>query len=95
MFAANIVYQFSILTFCLNMVRIPYNAIIISYENMNIYAAVSIIEAILKLSIVIALKYFYSDKLIAYGILVFVITLLINAMYIGYCRRNKNGFQRR
>ena len=45
MFAANIVYQFSILTFCLNMVRIPYNAIIISYENMNIYAAVSIIEA--------------------------------------------------
>lgn len=87
MFAANIVYQFSILTFCLNMVRIPYNAIIISYENMNIYAAVSIIEAILKLSIVIALKYFYSDKLIAYGILVFVITLLINAMYIGYCRR--------
>ena len=68
MLAANIVYQFSILTFCLNMIRIPYNAIIISYENMNIYAAVSIIEAILKLSIVIALKYLFSDKLIAYGV---------------------------
>jgi len=87
LFAANIVYQFSILTFCLNMIRIPYNAIIISYENMNIYAAVSIVEAILKLSIVIALKYLYSDKLIAYGILVFVVTLMINALYIGYCRR--------
>lgn len=88
MLAANIVYQFSILTFCLNMIRIPYNAIIISYENMNIYAAVSIVEAILKLSIVIALKYLYSDKLIAYGVLVFVITLMINAMYIAYCRRS-------
>ena len=87
MLAANIVYQFSILTFCLNMIRIPYNAIIISYENMNIYAAVSIIEAILKLSIVIALKYLFSDKLIAYGVLVFLITLIINAMYIIYCRR--------
>lgn len=88
MFAANIVYQFSIMTFCLNMIRIPYNAIIISYENMNVYAAVSIVEAILKLSIVIALKYLYSDKLIAYGVLVFVITLVINALYIGYCRRS-------
>lgn len=87
MLAANIVYQFSILTFCLNMIRIPYNAIIISYENMNIYAVVSIIEAILKLSIVIALKYLYYDKLIAYGVLVFLITLIINAMYIAYCRR--------
>lgn len=90
MIAANIVYQFSILTFCLNLIRIPYNAIIISCESMNIYAVLSIAEAILKLSIVIALKYVFSDKLIAYGILVFVITFIINALYISYCRRNYN-----
>lgn len=88
MLAANIVYQFSILTFCLNLIRIPYNAIIISYESMNIYAVLSIVEAFLKLSIVIALKYLYSDKLIAYGVLVFVITLVINSLYIAYCRRH-------
>ena len=86
--AADIVYQFSILTFCSNLFRIPFNAIIISHESMNIYAVLSIIEAILKLSIVIALKYLFSDKLIAYGILVFAITLAINLMYISYCRRN-------
>lgn len=88
MFAANIVYQFSILTFSLNLIRIPYNSIIISYESMNIYAILSIVEAILKLSIVIALKYLYSDKLVAYGVLVFVITFIINALYIFYCRRH-------
>lgn len=88
MLAANIVYQFSILTFCLNLIRVPYNAIIISYESMNIYAVLSIAEAILKLSIVVALKYMYSDKLIAYGVLVLVITFIINALYISYCRRN-------
>lgn len=88
LFAANIVYQFSILTFCSNLFRIPFNAIIISHESMNIYAVLSIIEAILKLSIVIALKYLFSDKLIAYGILVFTITLAINLIYISYCRRN-------
>jgi len=88
LFAANVVYQFSILTFCLNLIRIPYNAIIISYESMNIFAVFSIVEALLKLSIVITLKYLFSDKLIAYGILVFAITLIINALYIAYCRRN-------
>lgn len=86
MYAANLVYQFSILTFCLNMIRIPYNAVIISFENMNIYAVLSIAEAILKLSIAVALKYCFSDKLIAYGVLVFVITLIVNSLYIFYCR---------
>lgn len=88
MFAANIVYQFSILTFALNLVRIPYNSIIISYESMNIYAVLSIIEAFLKLSIVIALKYLGFDKLIMYGILVCAITFIINSLYISYCRKN-------
>lgn len=86
--AANIVYQFSILTFCLNLIRIPYNSIIISYESMNIYAVLSIVEAFLKLSVVIALKYLAFDKLILYGILIFGITFVINALYIGYCRKN-------
>ena len=85
-FAANYVYQFSILTFCLNLIRIPYNSIIISYESMNIYAFLSIAEALLKLVVVIMIKYFYSDKLIAYGFLILAITMIINALYIYYCR---------
>lgn len=88
MFAANIVYQFSILTFCLNLIRIPYNSIIISYESMNIYAVLSIVEAILRLSIVIALEYLGSDKLILYGILICVLSFFVNTLYIIYCRRN-------
>lgn len=87
-YAANVVYQFSILTFCLNIIRIPYNSVILSYESMNIYAVLSIVEAVLKLSIVIALKYMFSDKLIAYSILIFGITFIINGFYISYCRKN-------
>jgi O-antigen/teichoic acid export membrane protein len=88
MFAANIVFQFSVLTFCLNLIRIPYNSIIISYESMNVYAILSILEAFLRLSLVVALKYLAFDKLIAYSVLMFVITLVINAFYIVYCKRN-------
>ncbi len=85
--AANIVYQFSVLTFCLNLIRIPYNAIIISYESMNVYAAVSIIEAMLRLGLVLALKYLMTDKLITYVLLMLLLTVVVNGLYIGYCRR--------
>ena len=41
--AANIAFQFSVLTFCVNILRVPYNAMLISYEKMRIYAVLSIL----------------------------------------------------
>ena len=52
MVAANWVYQFSILAFMLTIMGVPYNAMIIAHERMNVYAYVSIIEVVLKLVIV-------------------------------------------
>ena len=50
--AANWVYQFSILTFIINVISVPYNAAIVAYEHMKAFAYVSIIEVTLKLLIV-------------------------------------------
>ena len=50
--AANWVYQFSVLTLLVNIVRVPYNASIIAYERMSFYAYLSVIEVILKLAVV-------------------------------------------
>lgn len=90
MHAANWVYQFSILTFCVNIIQVPYNAVLIAHEKMNIYAYISILEAILKLSIAYSLTIVTSDKLIAYGILVFIIQFIIRTIYQIYC---KNKYQ--
>ncbi|WP_287443564.1 lipopolysaccharide biosynthesis protein [Algoriella sp.] len=87
MYAVNVVYQFSVFTFLLSIIQVPYNALIIARERMKIYAYVSILEAILKLLIVFFLVYFGSDKLITYAILTFCVTLLINVIYQVYCRR--------
>ena len=38
MLAAHWVYQFAILTFCINIIQVPYNAVLIAHERMNIYA---------------------------------------------------------
>ena len=42
LYAANWVFQFSVLTFCLNLLTVPYNAAIIAHEKMSVFAYVSI-----------------------------------------------------
>lgn len=87
-FAVNVVYQFSIFSFLLGIIQVPYNALIIARERMNVYAYVSILEVILKLIIVFMLVYFGSDKLITYAILTFVVSFIIRMVYQIYCRKN-------
>ncbi len=88
MVAANWIYQFSILTFCINIIQVPYNAVLIAHEKMNVYAYISILEALLKLGIVYLLVIVSADKLIVYGVLVFVVQLIIRIVYQIYCRRH-------
>lgn len=84
--AALIVYQLSIATFIVNFIRIPYQALIIAKEKMSAFAYFSVIEVILKLIIVYLLVYINFDKLILYGWLVFFVTIIVNSLYIFYCR---------
>lgn len=87
MFASNIVYQFSLLAFCFNILKVPYNASVIAYEKMSFYAWISIVEVILKAIIVYLLLLFDYDKLILYSILVFAVSILIFLAYRYFCRR--------
>lgn len=88
MVAANWVYQFSIFTFVLAIIQVPYNALLIAREHMKVYAYMSIIEIVLKLIIVFILVNLDFDKLILYAILTFCVTFLINILYKIYCKRN-------
>jgi O-antigen/teichoic acid export membrane protein len=87
-FAVNVVYQFSIATTFLGIVQIPYNALIIAKERMNVFAYVSILEAVLKLGAVSFLIFFGHDKLITYAILIFLVATIIRFIYQKYCRLN-------
>jgi O-antigen/teichoic acid export membrane protein len=85
--AANWIYQFSILSFLVTIMTIPFNAIIIARENMSVYAYVSIVEVILKLVVVYLLVLFTSDKLKLYAILMFATTIIISFIYFVICKR--------
>lgn len=83
--AAITVFHISLLTFMINIVSVPYNALIISYEKMSVFAWISILEAALKLLTAILLTYFFLDKLILYSTLLLSSTLLIFLIYKIYC----------
>ena len=75
--AANWVLQFSIFTFGVNLICIPFNALIIAHERMSAFAYVSILEVSLKLLIVYLLVLMSVDKLIVYGALLLVVASLL------------------
>ena len=85
MTAARIVYQFSILAMAVQITQVPYNASIISYEKMDVYAYVELLNVFLKLGIVYLLLIGNSDKLILYSVLVFLVNIVIAITYRLYC----------
>ncbi len=86
--AAIMVYHFSVMTFVVSILMIPYNATIIAREKMSIYAYISIIEVILKLLLVFLLQELSYDKLVIYGLMMFFVSCSIVFFYRYYCLKN-------
>lgn len=88
MVAANWVYQFTLITFVINLIRVPYNATIIAYERMNFYAYLSLAEVVLKLLVVYLLYITTLDKLVVYSALYMLVPLFVTWIYKIYCNRH-------
>ncbi len=87
MVAANWLFQFSILSTIFSLLTNPYNAVIISREKMNIYAYISLVDAILKLVIVYVLLFVPYDKLVMYGLFLMLLHVLNASIYFIYCNK--------
>lgn len=83
--AVNWVYQCALLSSVLTIAQAPYSASIISHERMNIYAYMSIFDAIMKLVIVYLLLIVNYDKLITYAIFLLLINTIDVVIYRLYC----------
>lgn len=89
---ANWVYQFSLFTSVVAILQVPFNASVLSYEKMDIFAVIEIINVVLKCVIVFSLVWF-PNRLIAYGGLTFVISIIISLLYAIYCIKRLDGFE--
>ena len=84
--AAMFVFQMSIVTCCIGIVKVPYNALIIAYERMGVFAYLSILEAAISLAIAIILSNAHTDRLKLYAVLMMLSMLIVSMAYILYCR---------
>ena len=86
--AANWVFQFSILTFAINLISVPYNASIIAHERMSAFAYISILEAVGKLAIAYLIIVSPMDRLVFYAILMCAVALIVRLAYGIYCKKH-------
>lgn len=84
-YAANWVFQFSLYSFCIGVISIPYTASVIAHEKMSAFAYISIIEVTLKLGICYLLMISPIDKLIFYAFLMMMVSVIIRIVYGIYC----------
>jgi O-antigen/teichoic acid export membrane protein len=88
LFAANVVFHLSVLTFVVGIIQVPYNALLIAKEKMDVFAYMSIFEVFLKLVIVFLLPIIVYDHLIVYAGLYLLVSVIIRISYKMYCTRN-------
>lgn len=86
--AANWIYQFSIMSLLIVFLQIPYSAAIIAHEKMNYFAYVGVGDTTIKLLIAISLPFFSGDKLIIYGLLLFLVSISDFVLFYIYAKHH-------
>ncbi len=86
--ASNWVLQFSLITFVINLISVPYNAAIIAHERMAAFAYVSIVEGLGKLGIAYLVMISPIDRLVFYAILMCSLALIVRILYGYYCKKH-------
>lgn len=86
-FAANVVYQFTVIGCISALTQIPASSCIIAHERFNIYAYLTFVDVIGKLLLSYSLYLYKGDRLILYGFLLLMLQLFVNTTYHVYCRK--------
>lgn len=86
-FDANIVFQMSCLCLLINVIKAPFNAVIIAKEKMDFYAYVSVVEAAVKLFITFSISWMAAFKLSYYAIMLLILTVVVYLLTFRYSKR--------
>lgn len=87
LFAANVIFQLAVLSTFIGITQTPYSATVTAHERFDIYAYMSLYDVIAKILVLFLLVWIPMDKLIVYGVLTFIVTLVGRIIYNWYCCR--------
>lgn len=85
--AAKYIYLFLIVSTFFTIITIPYDAMINAHEDFLYYSIVGIVVSLLKLGAAICVVYYLNDRLILYGLLISLITIVNMIVLRLYCHR--------
>lgn len=83
---AHWIFQLSVLSLVITIMQAPFSAAVMAYEKMGFYAVVSIVDTLLKLGFIIVLQFIDYDKLLFYGIIMTIVTVVDFLLYFLYCK---------
>ncbi len=86
-FATNVIFQFVIISTAFTLIINPFSTAIMAHEDMGIFGKMAVLDAIFKISICLLLIISPWDKLITYGFLLLVTTLLVQSIYFSYAKK--------
>ncbi len=82
------VYQLSVLACVLTLLAVPFHAVVIAHERMDIYAMVTIAQVVLSwLAAYVLVQWPQEERLGLYAVFMAMVPLVVLVAYIGYCRR--------
>lgn len=85
--AAFWVYQFSVAGLLFSLFQVPFTSCLIAHEEMNMYAYMSIYDAVMKLLIIYLIQWISYDSLILYSFFILLVIISSSFIYVIYCRR--------
>lgn len=85
--SANIIFQTSVMSMMILLLKIPFVGAILASEMMDYYAIVSVIDVILRFICVLFLPIVTYDKLIVYSLFLLLITIIEFLFYFIYAKR--------
>jgi O-antigen/teichoic acid export membrane protein len=88
LWAANWVFQLSVIGTSVGVVVTPYMAAVTAHEHFKVYATFSIYDVVAKLVVIYLLVMIPGDKLIVYASLLLLVGLIGTGLYVGYCMRH-------
>lgn len=85
--AVLVVYQCAILSTLIMIVGVPYNSVIIAYEEMNVFAYISMVDVFLKLCVAYIISIISKERLGIYALLLLATQIISFSIYFIYCKK--------
>lgn len=95
--AAQWVYQLSIISALLGVTQVPYDAVLIAHERFDVSAYISMFSTFAKLGVLYLVAYLPYDNLVSYAILILLITVFTRMFARFYCAKHfeESKFQKK